>query len=151
MLCFGFTSLYAQEGILSTGGNTSNSDGSMSSSIGQVMYVFNADVNGSIAEGVQQPYEISALTGTEYPESTSLKIVAYPNPTTGLLKLQVENDDGVGLMYYLFHTDGHLLESNSLRGEEAVISLSGLVPATYFLKIINDKKEVKTFKIIKTK
>ena len=57
--------LPAQEAIPATGGNASGSEGTVSWSSGQAIYATKAGTNGSMAEGVQQPYEISILVGIE--------------------------------------------------------------------------------------
>lgn len=41
------------------------------------------------------------------------------------------------------------MESKKVNGIETNIDLSELIPATYFLKVIENNKEIKTFKIIK--
>ena len=55
----------AQEGINVTGANASGSGGSASYTVGQMVYQTNTGTNGSVAEGVQQPYEISIVTAIE--------------------------------------------------------------------------------------
>ena len=45
---------------------------------------------------------------------------------------------------------GKLLQNEKITGNETSIVMNNLVPATYFVKVIQSKKEVKTFKIIKT-
>jgi hypothetical protein len=53
------------------------------------------------------------------------------------------------LSYQLFDMYGKLLETKKLDGYETNIVMSNLVPATYFVKVIQGNKEIKTFKIIK--
>ena len=45
--------------------------------------------------------------------------------------------------------NGKLLQSEKITGNQTSIVMSNLVPATYFVKVIQGNKEVKTFKIIK--
>jgi hypothetical protein len=58
----GLTGLKAQESINAAGGNTTGSGGSASYSVGQVVYTTNTGTNGSVAQGVQQAYEIPTET-----------------------------------------------------------------------------------------
>lgn len=141
--------LHAQEAIPASGGNASGNGGSVSYSVGQMVYTTYTGTNGSIAEGVQQPYEISVVSGIEQTKNINLTCKVYPNPTSDFLILKVENYDNGNLSYQLFNISGKLLESKMLTGNEITISMENLVPATYFLKIINNQIEVKTFKIIK--
>ena len=149
-LGLGLTVLHAQEAIPATGGNASGTGGTVSYSVGQVVYSTNTGVaNGSVAQGVQQPFEISVITGFEEIIGIKLVFIAYPNPTTDFLTLKVENYDNTNLSYQLFDLNGKLLENKKLEGNETTISMKNLVPATYFLKVNQGVNEVKTFKIIK--
>ena len=91
MLGLGLTGLQAQESVNATGSNASGSGGSASYSVGQVVYTTNTGTNGSMAQGVQQPYEILVATGLEEAKSINLTVSAYPNPTTDYLTLEVKD------------------------------------------------------------
>ena len=86
------TGLKAQEAIPSSGGNASGSGGSVNYSFGQIVYTTNTGINGSVAQGVQQPYEISVVTGVEEANGINLIWTAYPNPATDHLQLKVESN-----------------------------------------------------------
>jgi hypothetical protein len=74
----------AQQATTATGGNTSGSGGTVAYSVGQIVYTTNTGTNGSVAQGVQQPYEISIVLGIDN-HSINLGLSAYPNPTTNYL------------------------------------------------------------------
>jgi len=114
----GLTGLQAQEAIPASGGNASGSSGTTSYTVGQVVYTTNTGTNGSVAQGVQQPYEISVVSGIEQAEYIQLECSAYPNPTTDFLTLKVENFDNENLSYQLFDISGKLLENKELTGNE---------------------------------
>ena len=150
LLGLGLTGLQAQTAVPATGSNASGSGGTVRYSVGQVVYTTNTGgSNGSVAQGVQQPFEISVVTGLEETKGIILSVSAYPNPTTDFLNLKVENYDNTNLSYQLFDISGKLLETKKITGNETSINTSNLVPATYFLKVTENNKEVKTFKIIK--
>jgi hypothetical protein len=149
MLGFGLTGLQAQESVNATGGNASGGGGSASYSIGQIGYATNTDTNGSVAQGVQQPYEISVVTGIEEAKGIILLVSAYPNPTTDNLTLKVEDFELSTLTFQLYDMQGKLLQNEKITGNQTNIIISNLMPASYFLKVIQNNKEVKTFKIIK--
>lgn len=149
-LGLGLTGLQAQEAILASGGDASGSGGSVCYSVGQVAYATNMGTYGfSVAEGVQQPYEISIPTGIEQAIGIQLECLVYPNPTTNILTLKVENYDTQNLSYLLYDMNGNLLENKKLTGSKSTIAMEALVPATYFLKITDNQKEIKAFKIVK--
>jgi len=149
LLGLGLTGLQAQEIVNATGGDASGNGGSTSYSVGQVVYTTNTGESGSVAQGVQQPYEISVVTGLEEAKGITLSVSAYPNPTTNYLTLSIGEFDISNLSYQLYDMNGKLLQSEKITGNQTRMVTSNLVSATYFVKVIQGNKEVKTFKIIK--
>lgn len=149
MLVLGLTELQAQESPTATGGKASGSGGSVSYSVGLVLYQTPTGAISSITQGVQQPFEISVLTGIEDAIGINLMILAYPNPTTDILTLKVENFDLSNLHFQLFDMTGKLLQNEKFASTMTTIAMSNLIPATYFVKVIRGREEVKTFKIVK--
>ena len=149
LLGLGLTGLQAQESVNASGGNASGSGGSVSYSVGQVVYQTHTGSNGSVAEGVQQPYEISVVTGIYEAKGINLSVTAYPNPTTDYLTLSIDKFDISNLSYHLYDMNGILLQNAKITGNQTSIAMGNLVPANYLVKVIQGNKEVKTFKIIK--
>ncbi|MBE9468279.1 MAG: T9SS type A sorting domain-containing protein [Bacteroidetes bacterium] len=152
LLCLGLTGLQAQESINTTGGNASGSGGSASYSVGQVVYTTNTGTNGLVAQGVQQPFEIMVVTGLEAAKGINLMVSAYPNPTTDFLNLKVDASATLSIqsmLYQLFDINGKLLESKILTSNKTTITMDNRVASIYFLKVLDNNKEVKIFKIIK--
>jgi hypothetical protein len=146
----GIVALQAQETFLTFGGNATGSGGETSYSAGQVVYTTNTGSDGSVAQGVQQPFEISSIVEIEEAKSINLIYMVYPNPSTTYLTLRIEKYDKEKLSYQLYDLNGKLLESNTTEDNETKIKMSDLTPDTYFLKVIRNSKEIKTFKIVKT-
>ncbi|MDD4490443.1 MAG: T9SS type A sorting domain-containing protein [Paludibacter sp.] len=154
LLGLGLTGLQAQTSANATGGDASGGGGSASYSIGQVVYTTNTGTNGSVAQGVQQPYEILVVTAIEETKGIKLSVMAYPNPTTDYLTLEIDASATLtiqSMMYQLYDMQGKHLQSQKITGFQTSIAMGNLVPATYFVKIVQDNKEVKIFKIIKNK
>ena len=149
-LVFSLSTVSAQTSINATGGNALGSGGSASYSVGQVFYTTNTGTNGSVAQGVQQPYEISVVTAIEEAKGINLSVLAYPNPTTDYLTLEVKEYELSNLHFQLYDMSGKLLQNEKITGNQTSIVMSYLVPANYIVKVIQGNKEVKTFKIIKT-
>jgi hypothetical protein len=140
--------LTAQQSVTASGNNITGSGGSSSYSVGQVIYISNYGTNGNSTQGIQQPYEISTLGIDELPEM-NLQFLAYPNPTNDFLTLSIENYSTDNLRYQLFEITGKALENNKLTGSRTNIDMTNHESALYFLKIIENNREIKTFKIIK--
>lgn len=148
-LGIGLTSIYAQSVIPTTGGNALGISGSVSYSVGQVVYSTTTGVNGSEVQGVQQPYEISILTGLEEGNAITLQCSAYPNPVTDFVNLKVENYKTDDLSFKLYDVVGNLLQNKRIDANETRIDMHNLVISTYFLKVTQNNKEIKVFKIVK--
>jgi len=149
LIGFGFT-IQAQNAIPASGGNASGSGGTASYTVGQVVYTTNTGTTGSAAQGVQQPFEISVITAIEQAEYITLVCSVYPNPASDIITLKVENYDNENLSYRLYDINGIMLENKKITGNEIIILMGDLSPSVYFLKVIDNQKEIKTFKIIKT-
>jgi hypothetical protein len=152
MLGLGLTGLQAQESINASGGNASGSGGSVGYSVGQVVYTSISGTTGTVSQGVQQPYEISVVTGFEDIKWMNLNCSVYPNPTTDYLTLKIDASASIpirNLSYQLYDMNGRLLGSGNLESRETQIVMVNLVPETYLLDVFDQNKIVKSFKIIK--
>lgn len=148
-LLFSFYNGLAQEAIPASGGEAEGSGGSVSYSVGQLFWRTHEGSNGSVAEGVQQPCEISVVTAIDEAEDIHLRVLAYPNPTAGFLTLEVKNFEPSTFQYQLYDINGKLWQSEQITGRHTKVDMSFMMPGTYFLKVTQSNKDFKTFKIIK--
>lgn len=136
-----------QNSINAAGNEAVGSGGIASYSIGQVIYTTNNGTNGSVAQGVQQPYEIYVNSVTD--SKVGLSLTIYPNPTNGHLLLESNLVDHQDLSYQL-HSANAVLIKNHAFGEGAQLIDMQLLPAAIYVLTINKKNQpIKTFKIIK--
>ncbi|MCF6130266.1 T9SS type A sorting domain-containing protein [Flavobacterium sp. AS60] len=148
VLLLGFSlSAHAQQAATASGGNASGSGGTVAYSVGQIVYTTITGSNGSVAQGVQQAYEISIVLGLENHEVNLIQ--AYPNPTIDYLTLNVGNSDLSSLNFQLYDITGKLIENKKITSSIETIRMENLPSAIYFLKVTNNYKDIKTFKIIK--
>jgi hypothetical protein len=145
-----FVGLHAQETTTASGGEASGDGGTVSYSVGQVVYGTHSGTTGSVSEGIQQPYEISVIIGLEE-TGINLNISAFPNPTTDYLILKIADDAHQESRFTitLYDLNGRVIEQQVVVSYETAIDMASLNAATYILKVNNDNQEVKTFKIIK--
>ena len=148
MLLCCLTKIEAQQNTLASGGNVTGTGGSVSFSIGQVDYVTQTGSNGSAGQGVQQPFEITMLSGSDF-TNISINAVAYPNPTVSNLTIVVKNYDLSNLTYQLYDISGKSISKGKITTEETFLDIQQYAPAVYVLELLSDKKEIKTFKVIK--
>jgi len=149
LLILGLTKVQAQEAISASGGNSSGSSGSVSYTVGQVAYDTYSGSTGTVSQGVQQPFEILIVSGLEEAIGVDLEIETYPNPSSGIINLKVNNYKLTDLSYKLYDLNGDLIQFGKIINKETAITLEKLPSAIYYLRIIDNQKELKSFKIIK--
>jgi hypothetical protein len=135
----------AQQNTVASGNMATGSGGTSSYSIGQVVYTYNSETNGSVLQGVQQPYLDLVLEISE--TIFDLQISVYPNPTDSYLTIITK--DNSNLYYQLYDTQGRIIENNIVNNIMTKIDIAELPTSIYFLNVIKDFQTVKTFKIIK--
>jgi hypothetical protein len=146
LLGWGAIDAFAQQGFVVSGGEASGTGGLVSFSIGQINYASASSADHIIIEGIQQSGDnITNIEETEI----NLTALVYPNPTTEFLTLKVENGEFNNLSFVLYDEQGKLLLSRRFEGNETNVNVTHLPPSKYFIKVINENKEIKSFKIIK--
>ena len=146
---FPFISGYSQENILASGGTAIGTGGTSSYSVGEIFIGTQTGTNGSVAQGTQQPFEISTLGNDEFPQ-INLEMSVYPNPTVDRLNLLIGNKEWSNLTYQLFDINGKIISENQkTTASETPVSMQSFSQGIYFLVVKDSKKTVKTFKIIK--
>ncbi len=139
----------SQEAITVSGGDASSSTGSVSFSVGQILYTTSTGTTGTVSHGVQLPYEIFDVTGIDDIPGISLTVSAYPNPTSNFLTLQVESIEGLNLHYQILNVNGMVVETSKISENQTRLVFENRSLGLYFLRVFDEKKIVKTFKIIK--
>ncbi len=139
----------AQETISAAGGNAEGTGGSVSYSAGQLFFMTHTGTHGSVAEGIQQPWEISVVTSVKEAEGINLVVSVFPNPVTDHLILRVDRYSLETLHYQLFDVNGRIVRTGRITGHETTINMAGFTHATYLLRILDKDKEIKTFRLIK--
>ena len=146
-LLFSTNYLFAQQSVNSSGGNGFGGGGSLSFSLGQIDYVYANGSNGSVSQGVQQPFEIFMLGTNEIPEIT-LELSIYPNPTVDILYIKNKNV-ALEFIYQLFDVTGKLIASSTKMVQQDQIDVSSFQSGTYILNIKTNNNASKSYKIIK--
>ncbi|MBP6334611.1 MAG: T9SS type A sorting domain-containing protein [Bacteroidia bacterium] len=139
---------FAQSGSVAGGGNATGAGGSVSYSIGQTNYETDFGNDGSVTKGLQQPYEISIISGMDKVDIL-LTATIYPNPTASYITLDIADFELKKMTCELFTIQGVLIKKELLTKAQTDIDMAGLSEGTYLLKILSASNEIKTFKIIK--
>jgi len=141
-------SLSAQSGTVTSGQEASGSGGSLSASLGQVVYQTYTSSGGTLSEGLQQAYEIFIITNTTEIEF-DLDVQVYPNPTTDKITLEITEQGLSDLKYRLLDVQGKILMTQDLQSPRTEINFLEKAAGIYFVQLISDSQLLKTFKIFK--
>lgn len=149
----GVMTAYAQSAIVSVGGDAQGNGGSVSYTVGQVAVQTVANSNGSVsvAEGVQQPYEIMTVGVDDYPQIV-LDAVVYPNPTDNLAQLRLNGFEipADGFHAILYDGNGKQLQSVIVSDDLTAFQIGQYATGTYFLELRDGKRVLKTFKVVRS-
>lgn len=147
--CIGMSAgLTAQNNTVSAGGNAAGAGGTSAYSVGQLAYSTSSGVNGTITEGLQQPYEISVTTATEDP-TVDLDAIVFPNPARDYIELKIDNLGTEQLNYALLDISGRVVDAQIVTDHLTEIPVSTLAQGNYFLTLRNKDRTLKTFQISK--
>lgn len=76
-------------------------------------------------------------------------IAVYPNPTEDGVKLVINESDLENYSCDLYNAQARKLFSKSIEESFTFLDLSCFSPSTYYLKVMNNNKLIKSYKIIK--
>ena len=138
--------IQAQNNTVSAGADAEGSNGSVSYSLGQVVYTSATGINGSINQGVQQPYDYDVITGIEH---TEIELNLYPNPTLGQVNLTIADSRTQEYSLSLFDATGRLIMQNSQLNGLNSFSMESYAAGAYTLSVFKKEELVKSFRIIR--
>jgi hypothetical protein len=138
--------IQAQNNTVSVGADAEGSNGSISYSIGQVVHTSASGINGSINQGVQQPYDYDVITGIEH---TEIELNLYPNPTLGQVNLSISDSRTQEYSLSLFDATGRLLMQTLKLNELNSFSMESYAAGAYTLSVYKKDELIKSFRIIR--
>ena len=108
--------------IASAGGVMNNNNIQISYTIGEAFVSYYHSGNTIITEGFQQG-EVVNYTSFNDHTGTEVTVIAYPNPTTGTIRLAFENDEMLDYRVGVFNMEGKLLFLDRCIGESIDIDM----------------------------
>ncbi len=141
----------AQSNIVTSGGQATNNGASITYSLGQIDYkLTTSPQNGSMSQGLQQPYEISEIVGVYDTELTS-EINIYPNPVTDQIIVEIKDVETqeAGLSVSVFDIQGQLVSQHDITHQKTKIDAASWQAGIYILRTTNSSNQFRNFKIIK--
>ena len=147
LLSFSMNAQTSHQVLSATGGDATGSGGTVAFSVGQIVYTTSTGASGSVAQGVEQAYEISSVGIKETALNISLSV--FPNPTSDFLTLKVEDYNNEALSYNLLDEQGKLVLNEQIITQDTQVAMSTLARGAYFINVLQENKKIQTFKIIK--
>lgn len=146
VIVLGTIQLQAQQSVHGSGGNATGVGGNSSYSVGQFVYKTETGSSSSVAQGVQQAFEV--MLGIEHTE-ISLEMKVFPNPTASILNLSFGDYDISDIKYSIYDLTGKQIVLPTAVVSETTIDVSNLNTSMYLLTITKNNKPLKIYKIIK--
>ena len=142
----------AQSAIVPVGGDVRNATGSISYTVGQVAVQSESSNGGSIsvAEGVQQPYEIQTVGVNNHPEIV-LNAKVFPNPTENQFQLSLNGFEILqgGMCARLYDGAGKLLQNITITDDDTFFQIGHYATGAYLLEVMVGDRAVKTFRVVR--
>jgi hypothetical protein len=141
-------SAQAQESVNTSGGVDRGNGGTVSFSVGQMVYTTDSKEAGSVVQGVQRPYKITTTDIKKLDNTLSFK--AYPNPSSDDLFLEMNAFRNEKLNYQLYDMQGKLVMTNPIEVPKTQINMRALAVGSYVIHIYDSKNQaIQTIQIIK--
>ena len=147
LLSFSVQAQTSHQVLSATGGDATGIGGTVVYSVGQIVYSTNTGTTGSVAQGVEQAYEISSVGIKETALNISMSV--FPNPTSDFLTLKVADYNNEALSYKLLDQQGKLVLNEQITNQDTQVAMSSLARGAYFINVLQENKKIQTFKIIK--
>ncbi len=139
---------HAQESVNAIGGLDTGTGGTVSFSVGQMVYTTDTKESGSMVQGIQRPYRITTTDIKRVNDDISFK--AYPNPSSDDLFLEMNAYRSEKLVYHLYDMQGKLIMTNSIEAPKTQINMRALAVGAYLIQIYNSKNQpIQTIQVIK--
>jgi hypothetical protein len=138
-------SVSSQEVISTQGDSYSNASGSIDFTIGEVIIDTGTDGTNDITQGFHQTnWNFLGLED----HAPNYEAIIFPNPTKDILNIKTSKFENV--TYKLYDATGKVVLEDILSSEQTPIQVSQLAPGNYSIALIDDSKNLKIFKLVKT-
>ena len=137
----------AQQVISSSGNAFKNSAGSLSFTVGELVIDTKNTGLTTITQGFHQTK--LTITAINVIREQKFSISVFPNPTNSFVNLKIEKGEIRDAEFTLFDLQGRVLSNRKIESTNTEVSFSGYNSGNYLLKVIQNGKEIQTFKIVK--
>lgn len=137
----------AQNAVVPTGAEGTGSGGTLSYTIGQVAFNRPGSLSGTVAEGVQQPFEVFSTSIAD--EATQVHATITPNATGTGVEVMLGAPLNGPVRVELTDATGRLLMTDRMKGSSIAVPMEALPAALYLVSLEHEGRTIASFKIIK--
>jgi len=141
----------APEVMASAGGNFSNSQASLSWTLGEPITNTVTSNNYYLTQGFQQPAPIAVTVLPQTPKGalSAAAVNVYPNPVTS--SVYIQRNGGEPLLIQLMDMNGKEILNRTLSPSENQLDLGSYAAGAYLLKVLDRQNQlIQSLKIVKT-
>jgi len=136
---------FSQEVISASGDHNQNSSGSISWTLGETVTETLQGTSSTLTQGFHQP--VVKVISLEKIQSYSVD--AYPNPTSDILNLKIEEDLTKGFHYVIYDINSRELASGKAITNITEIPFSKYAAGTYIIKVFCNELNSTVIKVVK--
>jgi hypothetical protein len=149
LILFYNSALFSQSAITSAGGDFKLDKSSFSYSVGQILTSQDLSKSTSLfGENVILSHGVQQVFVQTCDESTRVEIIATPNPTSGIITLNLINWDEKEIQYNVFDALGKNVISSLISEDKTKLDLSFLSSGMYIISLGYHCGSLSSFKII---
>ena len=148
-LLFTSGSQYSQTTITASGGDFKSDKSSFSYSVGQILISQDLTKSASLfSENVTLSHGVQQVFLQTCNNSTKVEIIVTPNPSNGIVTLNLINWDENEIQYNVFDALGKTVLSSSISDDQTKLDLSFLSSGIYIISLGYHCGSINSFKIL---
>ena len=141
--------IFSQSTIITSGGDFKSEKNSFSYSVGQILTSQDLTKSTSLfGENVILSHGVQQVFIQNCDQSTRVEIIATPNPSSGIVTLNLINWDEKEIQYNVFDVLGKNVLSSSISDDQSRLDLSFLSSGMYIISLGYHCGSLSSFKII---
>ncbi len=136
--------------VITTNGTAlMHNEGSFYLSIGEAMNTEIDNGENQIAQGFLQVTVLGKTVSIE--ERIDFELNVFPNPVSQYLQIELEEQPGQDVKYFLLDISGRLVSSSEIENMVTEVDFKNVESGTYFLQLVSPEKKSQVVKIQKIK
>ena len=134
--------------VSSAGESFNNSTYQLDWSVGECVTATHTTNEFIITQGFHQDRYV-ITTAIQNLQNAIINISVFPNPTTDIISLQIENSKTKNLQYTLTDISGKILQNKEIESNIEQLDFSTFTNGIYFLTVKQENQIIKSLKIVK--